>query len=195
MLINAGAISGFDDAAGLRRFLERANQLENNLVAMCDAKCAQVTSNVNKVAKTLRLQAEKHEPLYADCRVEYDANVEKLKQLQQEAQEVKLKLKYLESKSKNDDDFFKFTEMHAKEGEKLGREWEQVHRINGECKQLREERQVLLAAAKKRARDSSSVESTIVRKLVRRCHQCSLCSVCEHTHDRYRRSKYGDDSF
>ena len=70
MLINAGAISGFDDAAGLRRFLERANQLENNLVAMCDAKCAQVTSNVNKVAKTLRLQAEKHETLYADYRVE-----------------------------------------------------------------------------------------------------------------------------
>ena len=115
------------------------------------------------------------------------------RQIQQEAQEAKLK--YLESKSKNDDDFFRLLELRDKDQAKLDREWKQVHRINDQCRELREEREVLLAAAKKRARDSTVVESTIVRKLVQRCHQCSLCSVCEHTHERYRRSKYGDDNF
>ena len=59
----------------------------------------------------------------------------------------------------------------------MDREWKQVHRINAQCRELREGREVLLAAAKKRKRDSTVVESTIVRKLVQRCHQCSLCSV------------------
>ena len=160
---------------------------------MCDAKCTQVTSNVNKVAKTLRLQADQHEKLYGDYRAEFDANIEKLKQLQQEAQEAKLK--YLESKSKNDDDFFRLLELRDKDQAKLDREWKQVHRINDQCRELREEREVLLAAAKKRARDPTVVESTIIRKLVKRCSGCHLCTHCEYMHEQYRRSKYGDDSF
>mgnify|MGYP001219821898 CR=1 FL=1 len=105
-------------------------------------------------------------------------------------------LKYRRSEMKNDDDFFKFTEMHAKEREKFDREWEKVHQLADRATNVDAIAEKALADAKKRKRDSSSssVESTIVRKLVRRCHQCSLCSVCEHTHDRYRRSKYGDDS-
>ena len=41
MLINADIISGFDDAAGLQRFLDKAIQLESNLVAMSGASLAQ----------------------------------------------------------------------------------------------------------------------------------------------------------
>ena len=41
MLINAGVISGFDDAAGLQRFLEKAKQLESNFVSVSDASLAQ----------------------------------------------------------------------------------------------------------------------------------------------------------
>ena len=36
MLINAGVISGFDDAAGLQRFLDKAKQLESNFVTVSD---------------------------------------------------------------------------------------------------------------------------------------------------------------
>ena len=34
MLIKAGVISGFDDAAGLQRFLDKAKQLESNFVTV-----------------------------------------------------------------------------------------------------------------------------------------------------------------
>ena len=41
MLIKAGVISGFDDAAGLQRFLDKAKQLESNFVSVSDASLAQ----------------------------------------------------------------------------------------------------------------------------------------------------------
>ena len=85
--------------------------------------------------------------------------------------------------------------MREKEQGKLDREWKQVHKVNDECRALREQREKLLAHAKKRQRDSSAVESGIAKKLLRRCHQCSLCRVCSEMHERYRKTKYGDDNF
>ena len=60
MLIEAGVISGFDDAAGLQRFLDKAKQLESNfeekkLLAECTAQTIPV----------FKLQS-------IDCRLHYD---------------------------------------------------------------------------------------------------------------------------
>ena len=57
------------------------------------------------------------------------------------------------------------------------------------CNGARDRADALEAKAKKRARDSSSVESGIVKKLVKRCTCCKLCRVCEFMHEQYRRSK------
>ena len=47
MLIKAGVISGFDDAAGLQRFLDKAKQLESNFVTVSDVSLAQRTLTRN----------------------------------------------------------------------------------------------------------------------------------------------------
>ena len=118
------------------------------------------------------------------------------KEIELEKEKIQIqKMHYLEMKSKNDDDFFKFTEMHAKERGKLDREWEKVHQLVDRATNVYAIAKKAEADAKKRKRDSSSVESGIVRKLVQRCPSCHLCRVCEPMHERYRRSKYGDDSF
>ena len=60
MLINADIISGFDDAAGLQRFLDKAAQLESNFVAMSDVSLAQ---EKKELAKSKAIYDEKAEGL------------------------------------------------------------------------------------------------------------------------------------
>ena len=95
----------------------------------------------------------------------------------------------------NDLDFEEAMKLIEKEKGKRERMYE---RATGELRkacEIRKEAEIALADAKKRKRDSTVVESTIVRKLVKRCSGCHLCRVCESMHEQYRRSKYGDDSF
>ena len=57
MLIKAGVISGFDDAAGLQRFLEKAKQLESNFVSVSDASLAQEKKELAKSKATCDAKA------------------------------------------------------------------------------------------------------------------------------------------
>ena len=105
------------------------------------------------------------------------------------------KQKYLEKLDEYITHENRLAAWHAAEQKKVDRWAATYDRMIADVRKYRDEEKELLSAAKKRARDSCSVESTIVRKLVKRCHQCSLCHVCAHTHEQYRKSKYGDGSF
>ena len=106
-----------------------------------------------------------------------------------------LKMHYLESKSQNDDEFCRLLELRDKDKAKLDREWEKVRRLVDRATSVNAKADEAFADAKKRKRDSTVVESSIVRKLVKRCTCCKLCRGCEFMHEQYRRSKYGSDEF
>ena len=96
LLVDRGKMADPGDIAGLESFLAKADQLETNFVSVSDTSLAQEKKELAKLREESSLQTDKVEKLYDGYQVEFKANIEKLKQLQQEAQEAKLK--NLESK-------------------------------------------------------------------------------------------------
>ena len=82
---------------------------------------------------------------------------------------------------------------HVEEERNIRRLEAQCTRDLQYCKDAMKRVDAVEAKAKKRARDSTVVESGIVKKLVKRCTCCKLCQGCEFMHEQYRRSKYGSD--
>ena len=93
------------------------------------------------------------------------------------------KQKYLEKLDEYITHENRLAAWHAAEQKKVDRWAATYDRMIADVRKYRDEEKELLAAAKKRKRDSTAVESGIVKKLVKRCHQCSLCHICQHTHD------------
>ena len=84
------------------------------------------------------------------------------------------KQKYLEKLDEYITHENRLAAWHAAEQKKVDRWAATYDRMIADVRKYRDEEKELLSAAKKRARDSSAVESGIVKKLVERCHQCSL---------------------
>ena len=102
MLINADIISGFDDAAGLQRFLDKAAQLESNFVTVSDASnfeekklLAECKAKYDQLTMIAERTEEDQQKKYAAWKKEIE--------LEKEGIRIQ-KMHYLEMKSKNDDD-------------------------------------------------------------------------------------------
>ena len=193
LLVDRGKMADPSDIAGLESFLAKADQLESNFVTVSDAAIAQDketnAKHYEEYMEGLRLMNE----FEAKCKENYEREIAKCKERERAAEAAELK--YRRSEMKNDLDFQDTMNLIEKEKGKRERMYERATGELRKAREIRKEAEIALADAKKRKRDSSSVESGIVRKLVQRCPSCHLCRVCEPMHERYRRSKYGDDSF
>ena len=119
-------ISGFDDAAGLQRFLDKAKQLESNFVTVSDVSLeqekeerAKSMAHYDQLTMIAERTEEDQQKKYAAWKKEIELEKEKI-QIQ--------KMHYLESKSNNDDEYFKLTEWHEKEEKN-------IRRLEAQCMQ------------------------------------------------------------